>query len=360
MASVLLGLRMKFKAGLMAGAMALAAAPAVAAPAFDVYDGACDASGAVALPDDRFLLADNNTNALRIYRIGKPAPEATIPVADFLGVKKDKEADLEATARIGDRIYVISSHGLNSRAEKKEQRYRLFAVAAADGAPIRTLGHPYILLAETMMADPAYQALLADAENRPPEEGGINIEGLAEGPDGSLYAGFRSPAAAESAIVMPIRNPGKLVDAAPALTTGEDEGDRLARARAATDQADLGPPIVFTTLGGLGIRSLEKVGDHYLIVAGPPGAGSDFRLFRWSGKPQDQPEPVADRTIDFDDALMMRPEAIFAQPDGSLYLLSDDGDYVAAQNAENGEPKKCEKLPDTVKHFRGFALPAVE
>lgn len=344
---------------------------AAGAQTFTTYDNACDASGAIALGQDMFLLADNNSNVLRTYKIGTAKPVAELPISKFLGVGKKQEADIEAAARVTDkaknldRVYFITSHGLNTSVVLKEQRLRLFAYdVSATGDALTEYGNPYILLRQTMLADTRYQEYLSDAEGRGPEVGGINIEGLAEGPNGSLYAGFRSPAAAKIAIVMPILNPGVILEAAPKLTKDEDMVERMKRATEAA-QVDLGPPIVFKTLEGRGIRSIEKVGDKYLIIAGPPSNEDlTFELFSWSGKVGDDPVLISGHKLTFADKPMLKPEVVFARPDGGLYIISDDGDLIAAEYKKahpgvSDDEAKCENLGDDEKHFRGFDLPAV-
>src|ERR1700752_3562987 len=92
-----------------------------------VYRGMCDASAAVALDADHFVVANDERNTLRVYKRGQSDPVDSVPVFKFLGTKEKKESDLEGAARVGNRIYWISSHGTNSDGEVQERRYRLFA-----------------------------------------------------------------------------------------------------------------------------------------------------------------------------------------------------------------------------------------
>ncbi len=90
----------------------------------------------------------------------------------------------------------------------------------------------------------------------PSKENGIDIEGLAVGPDGKLFAGFRGPV---------LR--GNLV---PVLGFDFDHPD-------ASD-------LRFVNLGGLGIRDITAVSGGFLLLAGPVGDGrADFRIFFWDG-----------------------------------------------------------------------------
>jgi hypothetical protein len=282
------------------------------------YRGICDASAAVALGRHHFVVADDNdeSNSLRIYRRGDPAPADVAELGAFL--KADKEADLEGAAAIGTRIYWISSHGRNKDAEFREQRLRLFATdwQPASTPTLRPIGQPYTaLLNDLLKADEKWGFGLAEAAKRAPEDdkGGLNIEGLASTADGKLLIGFRSPVPDGSAIVVPIENPRALVDGSEA--------------------AKFGKPLRLK-LGGRGIRSIELVDSNYLIVAGSTGDAGSFALYRWSGKETDDAKPVPNTNL-----LDLRPEALFAIPETKqLQLLSDDGDFP--KNAP------CKKLKD--------------
>src|SRR5688572_2334176 len=71
------------------------------------FTGACDASGAVALDDRRFLVADDEDNVLRVYDADRGGPpERTFDIgAELALADPDAEADLEAAARIGNRAF---------------------------------------------------------------------------------------------------------------------------------------------------------------------------------------------------------------------------------------------------------------
>src|SRR5437868_6072599 len=77
------------------------------------YTGTCDASAAVALGDDAFLVADDETDVLHVYsrsRPGAPTQESDV-LASFLTLNDGtKEADIEGAAWFGKRVYWIASH----------------------------------------------------------------------------------------------------------------------------------------------------------------------------------------------------------------------------------------------------------
>lgn len=284
---------------------ALLLCAAGAAAAQTRYEGLCDASAAVALDARHFVVADDEHNKLSIYRRGEAKAVGKVELDKFL--KTDKEADLEGSAQVGSRIYWISSHARNSAGKPREDRQRFFATAI-HGTTVEPIGKPYTALLADLLAAPALAPLkLADAARRAAEaDGGFNIEGLAAAPDGSLLIGLRNPVPRGLAIVIPLLNPAELVD-----------GNGPARFGTA----------IRLDLGGRGVRSIERVGNGYLIAAGPPADDGTFALLRWSGKPGEA--PVALKL----ELGTLRPEALLTWPDGQVTLLSDDGGVLVGNKA---------------------------
>jgi hypothetical protein len=293
------------------------------------YHGACDGSAAVALDDDHFVAANDDENTLRLYRIGVGNAVAEIDLNPVLKPEKKnsgkpKEVDIEGAARVGDRIYWIGSHARDSGGGKESSRHRFFATDIG-----RMAGAPPFILKPT----PAYTDLLKDlidqlpglklrdsSELAPEDANGLNIEGLAAAPGGELVIGLRNPRPDGTAIVVPFTNPADVVAG-------------RAKPRFGTPQR--------LDLGKRGIRSIDRVGDRYVIVAGPFGDGdNDFALFTWSGPGGQMPTRLAAALHD------LKPEAMFATANGKeVYLLSDDG------------TKACKDLTDqNQKAFRGLAI----
>ncbi|MDC8758839.1 DUF3616 domain-containing protein [Janthinobacterium fluminis] len=312
----------------LASAAVLAAAPQLHAQQPFVYHGLCDASAAVALGPDRFIVANDERNTLKIYRRDVAEAQDKVDAWKFLGTKEKKESDLEGAAILGQRIYWISSHGRNASGEVQERRWRFFASDLGDGlAPPELLGTAYTNLLADMKSEAGFARLrLAAAAERAPEApetptqpGGLNIEGLAAAPQGQLLIGLRSPLLHGKALLLPLQNPAELV---------ENGGKR----------AKFGSPIELD-LGGRGVRSIELVGTAYLIVAGPTGDSGSFALYRWSGQRNDAAVRLAH------DFKTLRPEALFAIPGSdTVQILSDDG----------GEA--CKDLPEARQTFRGAVI----
>lgn len=314
-----------------AAAALLLALLAVATRAAPVarYEGLCDASAAVALDDRHFVVASDEDDTLRVYRRDAPAVVAEWPMKDFLGGDRH-EADLEGAARIGDRIYWIGSHGRNAAGKPRPARQRLFATAVlpppAPGQPpaLRPVGRPFGGLLAAMAEAPALRGLSLDAAAALPPEapGGLNIEGLAADAGGGLLIGLRNPIPNGRAIVVPLANPAAVVEQGAAPVLGE--------------------PLLLP-LRNRGVRSLERIGDGWFVVAGPTADRGSFSLYRWPGGTR--PPVLADAAA----LAELRPEALFAWPDGSLQVLSDDGGLEV-------DGVECKRLPPARQGFRSVTL----
>jgi hypothetical protein len=307
--------------------------------------GMSDASAAVAVDGNRVLVASDEDNTLRLYRLdarGLPAQQFPWDVHLKLTDREHPEGDIEAVARAGDRLYWIASHGRNKNGKWRANRHRFFATdieAGPTGVVLRPVGTPCADLMRQMLRDPKLGGLgLAEAvgidtaENAAlaPKRGGVNIEGLAATPDGkTLLIGFRNPCPNRKALIVPLLNADAVLERQAAPEFGE--------------------PILLD-LDGLGVRDMTysaRLG-AYLIVAGPSDETPRFRLFTWSGEAA--AAPVAMEATGELDVLRLSPEAVVAYPGSdSILLLSDDGALEAGEASPkaSGQPS-----------FRGVRIPA--
>jgi hypothetical protein len=306
-----------------------------AAPQATTYRGICEASAAVALDAQRFIVADDEHNVLSIYRVGVPKREDTVDLAAYLKTKtaegKIKKSDIEGAARVGNRIYWIASHSRDKKGHPEESRLRFFATdVIGDGTGTRVVipkTPPYRGLVTDLTADPRYSVVADAAAGKvgPEDPGGLNVEGLAATPQGHLLIGFRNPRPGGMALIAPLQNPGEVI--------------------AGVAHARFGEPVLLD-LGKRGIRSIDWVRDRYIIVAGPydnggSGEGADFALYSWSGQASAKPKRWVDAPL-----ATLGPEAMFQIPNTqSIHVLSDDGDVCARLN-----------LADTEMSFRGIVL----
>ena len=296
-----------------------------------VFTGMCDASAAVALDEDHFLVSDDETTALRTYSLKNPGvPVRVLELASFLRVDPKKpETDVEGAARVGDVVYWIGSHGRNKNGKRRESRERFFAVKVDAAGQVAPFGAPYEDLVKDITRAPQLRKYnLADASRRAPkDEGAFNIEGLAAGEAGTLLIGLRNPIPHGRAVVVPLLNPAELIS-----------GDKKVQAR-------FGEPIEID-LGGDGVRSIMGEPGDYHIAAGAYDGADRASLWKWDG--QSAPVKIwsAPRGSSANlEALIEMPSAKGRQ----MLALSDDGGVEV-----NGV--ECKDLPPHQRSFRAFVV----
>ncbi|MFZ0035675.1 MAG: DUF3616 domain-containing protein [Sedimentisphaerales bacterium] len=289
------------------------------------YYGMSDASAAVAVGDEMFIVADDEDNILRVYKTNQSSlPVFSYDLTPFLGIEPGyPEADIEGATMLGDTVYWITSHGRNRDGKMRPNRYRFFAVKVEFqnqnisihpvGFPCRTLIHS-LIKAENMRHLGLDQATRFDAKkltkqqlkNLAPNENGLNIEALCASADGNtIYIGFRNPRPDSKAIVVPLNNPRQVIE---------------------KQQPPIFADPLLWDLKGFGIRSMEYSPFHktYFIVAGPHnGRPAEFALYRWSGRRDESPLFVQQIQSGFSAEALVP----FKNSD-KLLLLSDDGTLV--------------------------------
>jgi len=294
------------------------------------YSGMCDASAGVILTDDLFLVADDELNILRVYSLSRGgAPLSSLHLNVFLEVQKGSpEADIEGAARVGDLVYLISSHGRNKAGRERGSRERFFAakITSTNDPHIQVFGVPYKKLLDDLVGAPALKKYRINEASllTPKEKGALNIEGLAAGPDGSLLIGFRNPLHKKKALIVPLLNPADLV--------------------AGKGPAQFGKPIELD-LDGNGIRDFVLAGSDYYLIGGSYKGGGASEIYHWDGK-----SPEADLLYRWEPHIV-NAEAIMAMPGkpGELLILSDDG-------SKRKLGIECKELPEFARHFRSILL----
>jgi hypothetical protein len=304
------------------------------------HNGICDASGAVALGDNRFIVANDEDNHLRVYS----ANESGLPIEIldinnyFTNNPKKKEVDIEAATELNGLIYWITSHGRNKKRERKPARHQFFVnkITNSEKAILEQVGKSYtqLVFKDMFQDDQLKKYELEKAEElAPKDKGGLNIEGLTATPDGELLIGFRNPIPRGKALILPLTNPLELI---------QNEENKA--------HASFGNPIELN-LGGLGIRSIEYWHDYqiYLIIAGAYDGSDEFALYWWSGNYQDTPQKIEAINLPSD----FRPEAVLFYPNrkNQFQLISDDGAIIRANS------KECKEIQDgnhPEKYFRSL------
>jgi hypothetical protein len=240
----------------------------------ETYEGACDASGAVALPEgsfgDRFLMLNNEDSLLRIYAVGTPEAPAKADAgtpADLPSRNGDR-IDVEAGTWLDGQAILVGSLAREDGGGARDADWQFLSVAVDGDQTVHAIpGRSDKLLAGLAALDEDLAAAIGDpSQDDPglaPERAGISLEGMSVAADGaSLFLGFRNPVPEGQSMLVKLLNPKAVLfeDAEPAFE----------------------PPIRLD-LGGHGITSMEysPAAGAYFIVAGPIDADGDFDLYHW-------------------------------------------------------------------------------
>jgi predicted extracellular nuclease len=337
-----------------------ASAASVSPSSTRFFTGASDASTAVAIDSQFMLVADDENQVLRLYDRGNSG----LPIAGFdfttslalsdTSAGLPREVDLEASLRVGDRIYWLGSLSNSSSGDFRPNRNRLFATDLSGSGATTSLS--YVGRYDNLKADLIswgdandYNFTASAAPGVLPEAAdgsGFNIEGLTIAPNGTTaYVAFRAPevptASRAKALIAPITN---FADLVTGLAT----------------TASIGAAIELD-LGGRGIREIKRSsGGDYLIIAGPADtatgtAPKDFRLYSWTGNGADAPVlRSADLTTllaggSFE-SIVDLPASLSSS--SQIQLLVDNGD---TDFYNNGTAAK-ELNQNNFKKFRGELL----
>ncbi|GMU23963.1 MAG: hypothetical protein AMXMBFR13_40400 [Phycisphaerae bacterium] len=328
-----------------------------AASALPTYRGVGDASAAAGLDSTTFVVADDEHNSLRLYRLDQASdPMASVNLVAFLKPDpEDSEADIEAAARLGSRIYWITSHDTNKRGVTKANRDYFFATEArqVDGCwTLEPAGTASRSIVQALMDTPVFQESLRTAssgKSSPQRKDqatglGLKIEGMCAAPDGKrLLIGFRqprlkrSPEDAAHAMVIFLENPEEVVNEGAEPRFG---------------------PLLLWDLDNLAIRGMEYSPAHQtvLVVAGPEKDGPHFSLYRWDGDPAGQPTWIHTITTGPD---QLTPESLVTFPgQDRVLIISDDGDLIVPMertgqgDSGSGEHMRNKEISDPA--FRRF------
>ncbi|MFI6488371.1 hypothetical protein [Streptomyces sp. NPDC050564] len=307
------------------------------------FTGSSDASAAVDVGGGYAVVADDESNVLRLYdRSTSGAPVRTWDFSSKIGVSK--EIDIEGAARVGDTIYWTGSLGNNKDGEYKSARNTVFTtkVTGTGAATTLSYGGAYTKLRDDLVAwDEAngdrYGFAAGTADGQVPKQiDGFNVEGLefAPGSTTTAYIGFRAPlapaVAGGKALLVPVTNIDKMVGSGASAT--------------------FGTPIELD-LGGLSVRDIRKnASNQYLIVAGSWAADDNtdpYALYSWDGNPAHAPVkcldlPTSDpggweSVVDVPDLTVPGTRAQLITDDGSADLY---GDGTEAKDLTHPEWKK--------------------
>ncbi|MGC4092981.1 MAG: DUF3616 domain-containing protein [Polyangiaceae bacterium] len=315
------------------------------------YKQACDGSLSVAIDGTYFLDGDDDDQKLRLYLRGTGRdPVKTIDISKGIGLDTDAEADLEDAARVGNRIYVVSSHGRDKDGKLDRARFRFFGLDLAGTSPNITLtaaGYSSKLLDDLLLAKnwltPATAVITTltnssklstdTDEDLAPNAGGTNIEALTWAPTtarpNQLLIGFRNPLQGTDAIVVSLLNADEVL-AGSAARFGE---------------------AALLNLGGLGLRSMTWSPLHgaVLLLAGPHNdASGPFRLYKWSGVASEVPQLVTTLSGVPSDS---SPESVVTYPNSrDVQIVFDQGDHVIGDDSCKDADSSDRLFSDAIVH----------
>lgn len=279
-----------------------------------------NASGVVPLADSRFLFCDNNCNDA-LFEIDlsedgrKKSPLIRRPLQ---GLAPDAIDDMEAMtiAEEKGRRFIFVTSSLSVKKAKDGQSPRV----PPSGLLRVRVNSDDSLSAENM---PGFRdwfiqnaPAIATSANLIPDEGGLNIEGLAWDQERrALLFGARTPLSANNPLVIPVRV--KNLDGPWTI-----------------ENLKMLPPVrlmLGAAEGQRGIRSLEYDASRsaFLVVVGKAisGVTAPFELYEWKGGRRGKL-----RGLNFSFAEKMKPEGVTSgtvagRP--ALLFMDDDGGYQA-------------------------------
>ena len=277
------------------------------------FNGVCDGSAAVLLPNDNLLVAYDEQNTLFEYSLrgGHPLQEHDYAIA----LNSNSEVDVEAAVAIDQHIWWIGSHGNDGSGEQALSRQQLFKttvlVNTDSQITVEVEGESIDLLPVLLRQGISAGILDQSQKNKKPKKGGINIEGLSVLGNGNLLLGLRSP------------------------LTGGDTGDAIL---AQVDLSASQPTIVrffILDLDNRGIRDIQAFENGYLLIAGDVDSGGDFSIYRW------EVDAIPHRILDL--PAHFNAEALVYT--GKQWLvMSDDGKVKRHDESAKDGDRRCDSI----------------
>jgi hypothetical protein len=261
------------------------------------YNGIGNATAAVALSNDLFIVGSAEDNILRIYKVTAPlAPVTSIDLSHYLDVAPVIPTMIAGAAKVQERIYWISSHSRDESGKVRPESYRFFATTITErnghitvepvGKPYKTLLHELVDLrtVRTLGLNNAtrFDKPVDEKEQQKlaPTDEGLNIGALCASHNSNmLYIAFRNPrpirviTGTPHALVVPLDNAAEIIEKDEKPIFGEG---------------------MLWDLKGLGIVGFEysPVHGEYFVVAASHNIQGPFVLYRWSGMKAHPPELI--------------------------------------------------------------------
>ncbi len=250
-------------------------------PTSRVLEGGSDESTAIDVGEGDMLVADDELSFIKLF----DAERSGMPLREYnIGYTNTQEVDFEASARTGNTIYWLGSHGNTKAGRADIGRQHVIATevtGSGDKTQLTPIGDFSGLLTDMLAWDHArkdrgeglgiYTGPLGSNNS---SESSVNIEGAEFAPNSNstLYLGMRSPQVVvggqTDALIVPVTNINRVVEGTEA-------------------HAKFAEPILLD-LDGMAIREIRKnAAGQYLIIGG--SSNIDQALFSWTGERGDQP-----------------------------------------------------------------------
>ena len=349
------------------------------------FYGSSDASAIAPAGEGFFFVADDEANILRLHNSAlSGAPLYQVDATSMAGGKSGEEFDIEgaSVSNDGKTIYWLTSLSNNKSGKEKKYRNRAFSTKiSGTGANAKLTAGAYTTkMRDAMIAfgDANGWNFTASAsyedEMIPKRIDGFNIEGLTlvKG-GGAAYIGFRAPCVPLKGVTPTSSNRKYAV-----MTKVNNFESMLSGSGESSTSPQYSAPILFD-FGGLGIRSIERVGDYYVIIAGLFEGGGKPKAYLWDGAINADSAPftagdghLTEMNIDMSGLVQVsgddvegHPEALMARQEGDNIIIDIVCDNGTLDYYDDGKENK-DYSSDSKKYPWGkfrmdtfvYALPA--
>ena len=259
--------------------------------------GSCDASAMADVGGGCFYVADDENNILRLYNSQLSGmPLRTVNAEGFANGSEEYDVEGATVSDDGKTIYWITSLANSKKGKEKPYRNRAFTTKINGSG------------AEATLTSGAYSEKFRDAMIKfgddngwnftasasyansmiPKRIDGFNVEGLTLKTDGNgaAYIGFRAPCVPKKGVTPTSSNRKYAV-----MATVENFEQIFSGSGKSSTAPQVGAPVLFD-FGGLGIRSIERVGDYYVIIAGLFEGGGTPKVYLWDGTTNENADPI--------------------------------------------------------------------
>ena len=311
--------------------------------------GSCDASAMAEVGDGYFYVADDENNTLRLYNSQLSGmPLRSIDAKNFANGSEEYDIEGATVSDDGSTIYWIASLANSKKGKEKPYRNRAFTtIINGSGAEATLTSGAYSEKFRDAMIKFGddngwnFTASASFANSMIPKRiDGFNIEGLTlkTGSNGAAYVAFRAPCVPKKGVTPTSSNPRYAV-----MATVENFEAIFSGSGKSNTAIQVGAPVLFD-FNGLGIRSIERVGDYYVIIAGLYEGGGTPQAYLWDGTTNTNADPIIVSTaLSLEDVSVGgdgHPEAMTARLEGNQLSLNVVSDCGSADMYNDGSENK--------------------